>query len=569
MATAQQRSRHQQRIEELTAAGLRGLTGDASLHFEGGRLFRGDERVPIRAPHLKIHSSTDPLSTSRGIADALALRTQLSDADLHARLQPADKLQAMLFDWLEQLRVEALVPATWKGMRANLQRRFEHWSAQYLDSGLTETSLGILLFSFSQICWSRLMSEALPEHIQDLLEPTRAGLAPAIGTALAGLRAQRYDQEEYAVHALAIITEITQRIEAEYEDSPETVSTQFSRFTLAIDDDTDAGDEFSVAGVGESKSFALMGGSYRIFTTAFDKQHPAADLVRPALLADYRKTLDQRIARQGLNIGRLIRAYRALLTRPQTDGWLFGMEDGVIDGRRLSQLVSSNSERRVFRQDRVVPHSPCIVTLLLDCSGSMKQYNQELALFADLLVRLLGQAGVASEVLGFTTNTWNGGRPMKQWQSRGKPPLPGRLNETCHLVFKDADTSWRHARASLPALMKTDLFREGVDGEAVQWACERMLVSGYQRRILIVVSDGCPMDSATNLANDAFYLDNHLRSVVRKYSSASAGVEIVGMGVGLDMSPYYPRSFIADLTEGLQNNVFDDLLATLAGRHRR
>lgn len=569
MTTAQQRSRHQQRIEELTAAGLRGLTGDPSLHFEGGRLYKGDQVLSVRAPHLKIHSTTEPLSTSRGIADALALRAEFSNAELHESLQPTDKLQAMLFDWLEQLRTEALAPSAWKGMRANLTRRFEYWSAQFLDSGLTETSLGILLFSFSQICWSRLTSQALPEHIQDLLEPTRAGLAPAIGKALAGLRAQRHNQQAYATHALAIIDEITQRIQAEYQDSPETIGALFGRFSLAIHDEDETGKDVDVAGVGESKSFSLMGGNYRIFTTAFDQQHNAATLVRPALLHDYRKLLDQRITRQGLNIGRLVRAFRALLTRPETDGWQFGMEDGIIDGRRLSQLVSSSTQRRVFRQDRVVAHSPCVVTLLLDCSGSMKQYNQELALFADLLVRILGQAGVASEVLGFTTNSWNGGRCARQWHARGKPPLPGRLNEACHLVFKQADVSWRHARTSLPALMKTDLFREGIDGEAVQWACERMLEGTWKRRVLVVVSDGCPMDSSTNLANDPYYLDNHLRSVVRSYGTPGKGVEIIGMGVGLDMSPYYPRSFVADLTEGLPNSVFDELLATLAGRHKR
>jgi cobaltochelatase CobT len=197
----------------------------------------------------------------------------------------------------------------------------------------------------------------------------------------------------------------------------------------------------------------------------------------------------------------------------------------------------------------------------------MKQHVEPIAVMADVLMRALEQAGVATEILGFTTSTWNGGRARQDWFAQGRPAAPGRLNEVRHLVFKKAETPWRRARRPLGALLKADLFREGVDGEAVEWACQRLLEHDRQRRILVVMSDGCPMDSATNLANDAFYLDNHLKAVIARYTQQS--IEIYGMGVGLDLSPYYPRSLAIDLSERLDNRVFDEFVQLLSGRHRR
>jgi cobaltochelatase CobT len=238
--------------------------------------------------------------------------------------------------------------------------------------------------------------------------------------------------------------------------------------------------------------------------------------VRRALLRDYRERLDAFVARQGINVPRLARLFGALLARPQRDDWLFGEEDGRIDGRRLAQLVSSPAESRLFKRERSKAVADAAVTLLVDCSGSMKGLIEPVAALADILARSLDMVGVDCEVLGFTTGAWNGGRPYRDWMARGRPPAPGRLNESCHLVFKEAARNWRRSRAGIAALLKADLFREGIDGEAVDWACERLLAQDAGRRILIVVSDGCPMDSATTLANDAHYLDRHLREVVAR-----------------------------------------------------
>jgi cobaltochelatase CobT len=294
--------------------------------------------------------------------------------------------------------------------------------------------------------------------------------------------------------------------------------------------------------------------------------------VRPDELRSLREQLDQRIAHSGLNIGRLARDFKALLAQPAHDDWDSGQEEGRIDGRRLSQLIASPSERRLFRTEHLAPQARCQITLLIDCSGSMKRHNEPVALLADVLARALEQAGVIVEVLGFTTAAWNGGRAAKEWQRAGKPPHPGRLNEVRHLVFKDAGTSWRRARPGLAALQKNELFREGIDGEAVEWACARLRTTNgdeaIERRILIVVSDGSPMDTATNLANDAHYLDHHLRQVVER-QEASGGVEILGLGVGLDLSPYYSRCQALDLSTAPTHAAFGEVIDLIAGRHHR
>jgi cobaltochelatase CobT len=179
-----------------------------------------------------------------------------------------------------------------------------------------------------------------------------------------------------------------------------------------------------------------------------------------------------------------------------------------------------------------------VVGFLTDCSASVKAHIEPIAMLIDILVRACEQAGVTTEVLGYTTGAWNGGRARLDWLARGRPPNPGRLNEVCHMVFKPAEDTWRRARADIAALFKADLFREGVDGEAVEWSCTRLAAHACARRILVVISDGSPMDAATVQTNDAAYLDNHLRDVVARHESFG-DVEVIGLGLGRDPSLFY------------------------------
>jgi cobaltochelatase CobT len=574
MQSAQQKARRQQKVEELCAATLRALTGQPALHYRGRRLYAGERLVPQHAPHLRVDPGEDGFADCRAAADGAALRLLHSDAGLHASLCPADPVERLVFELLEQLRVETLAPADMPGMAANLHQRFENWSRAFYCSGLTEGSVGILLYTVAQMCWSRLTARRVLEDTEDYIESTRMGLVAALGTSLSGIRRHRDDQESFARHALEIARVVGERVRTERaaakaaSDEEETATEAGFALLLDFDDADDGDDGIAAATTGASKVFADAALAYRVYTTRFDTEVAAATLIRRALLREYRERLDRRVAEQGVNLSRLARQLGAVLALPARDGWRFGEEDGHIDGRRLAQVISSPAERRVFRQERHRPHADCLVSFLVDCSGSMKAHVEPVAVMLDVLIRTLEMVGANTELLGFTTGAWNGGRAWRDWMSRGRPQHPGRLNEVCHMVFKDADRNWRRARTDIAALFKADLFREGIDGEAVDWACNRMLARSEARRILIVISDGCPSDGATGLANDPFYLDNHLKDVVARREREGA-VEILGLGVGLDLSPFYRRSLATDMTQGLDNALFPDIVQWIGGRHRR
>jgi cobaltochelatase CobT len=568
---AAQRLRRRQRQDALSGAAARALTGDQALYFRDGRLWRAMRPVPQHAPHLQTDPDTDSAACLRGAADGAALRHAHSDPALHRSLCPADPVERLLFELLEQLRCETRLPRGMAGVEANLRHRFLAWSRAFHRSGLTEGQLGILLYTVAQVAWSRLSGEPVLDETEDLIEATRAAIVPVLGTSLAGLRAQRHDQAAFAVHALALARVVAQMVRSEAphagEDDGNAASAARAGFALWLDFEEERVEDFALADSGHSRVLAEARDGYRVFTTRYDREVRAATLVRRALLDEYRTQLDARIARAGVNVARLARRLRAALAQPRVDGWSFGEESGRIDGRRLSQLVSSPAERRLFRQEAYRVHADCVVGFLVDCSGSMKARAEPLTLLLDLLTRALDEAGVATEVLGFTTGAWNGGRARAEWLARGRPAHPGRLNETCHMVFKDATRSWRRARTDITALLKADLFREGVDGEAVEWGCSRLHATGKARRILVVVSDGSPMDTATGQANDACYLDNHLKAVAARHE-ALGDVEVLGLGVGLDLSPYYRHALALDLSQPVDMAMLDEVADLLAARRR-
>lgn len=571
MSEAQLRARHQERIEELCAAAIRALSGERDLHFRGRRLHRGRRALPLYAPHLNPSLVTDDFGSFRGMADGFGLRLANSDARLHVRLCPADPIERMVFELLEQFRCEALVPTGMNGVRRNLRHRFEAWSLAFHHGGGTDSARGLLLYTVAQVCRARVTGEPVVEETEDLLEATRAGIAPLIGGALAGLKRERASQAAYAPHALAIAQAIGVMLRSAEEgssaDDNELDEDAWTAFALLLDSGDDIDDGVATAVSGRSLVLDSASDGYRVFTTAYDREVAAAALVRAELLKDYRERIDQRIAGLGVNIAHLARDLKALLAVPARDGWDGGQEEGHIDGRRLAQLVASPTERRLFRTERDEARADCLMTILIDCSGSMKEHIESVAVLVDVLVRALEQAGVASEVLGFTTNAWNGGRAQRDWVRGGRPAHPGRLNEVCHMVFKDAATSWRRARLAIAALLRADLFREGIDGEALAWAMRRADARDEERRLLLVLSDGSPMDSATNLANDAHYLDHHLKDQVARFEAR--GAEIYGVGVGLDLSPYYSRSHVLDLSGSVGSALFRELIAMLGRGARR
>lgn len=574
MSDAAAAARHQQAVEELCAAAVRSLSGEPDLHFRGRRLHRGRRALPLFAPHLHPSYESDDFGSFRGAADGLALRLRWSDEAVHRSLCPGGPVQRLLFDLLEQFRAESLVPAGLPGVVHNLRHRHEAWSLAFFHSGLAETASGMLLYTVAQICRSRVMGEPVVEATEDRIETTRAGLAPLLGHLLAGLRRDRHDQRAYARHALVLGETVAGLLhEAGYEPG-KTPAGQTARdsehaaFSLVMDLEA-SGLEGSTAGAaGPARALPAPDSPYRVYTTAYDTElRPAAGVRREQLQA-WREQLDRAVAAQRVNIPRLARQLQALLAEPVQDGWQGAQEEGRIDGRRLAQLVASPTERRLFRTEQTALQADCVLALLVDCSGSMRQHIESLAPVLDVLLRALEQAGVATELLGFSTGAWNGGRAYRDWRRAGRPAHPGRLNEACHLVFKDADTPWRRARPAIAALFKSDLFREGIDGEAVDWACRRLNARSHARRLLVVVSDGCPMDGATTLANGASCLDQHLQAVVARHEAAGQ-VRLHGLGVSLDLSPYYTRSQALDLTALQGQRVCAEVLSLLGGHRQR
>lgn len=569
------REKRQQQLEELCAATLRALSGEPRVRYRGGRLEVQERHVPVRAPHLHPDPEVDDFQAWRGVTDSLALRLKHSDQALVRQVLPAQPIARLVFELLEQLRVESLVADSHPGVRRNLLQRFEQWSQQFLDSGQTEGHVGLLLFTLAQMSWILLCGGRAGEQTEMLIEAPRLSLLGHFGAAFGMLRRCRHTQAEFTEHALLIAAkaqELIEQLDAELLGNDERKVSEVAEkthlaFALLLDVEQDGEGDGNTSGATQGNSRGSDNTlTYQVFSRDYDCERSAASLVRPELLKELRQRLDRRLAGQGLNLPRLAKRLGALLAAPRRDGWAFAQTDGQIDAGRLSRLIINPEQREIFRHERERPHSDCLVSLLIDNSGSMRNHIESVALLADAFSRALELAGARSEILGFTTGQWNGGRPLKRWRGMGQPANPGRLNELSHLVYKDAETSWRRARPNIAALLKSDLFREGIDGEALLWARQRLLQREARRRILIIVSDGCPMDSATHQANQQDILDLHLKQVARQIEQEGT-IELYALGVGLDLSPYYRHSLELDLSRSLDNAVFDEVLQLLA--HRR
>lgn len=562
-------ARRQRRIEDLCGAAIRAVSGQPRLQWRGGSLWLGPERLARFAPHLAPVFGQADMASFRGAADGMALRVSRSDAALHRRMRPTDAIERLVFDMLEQFRVESLAPAVQRGLRRNLEHRFRAWSQEFVASGLTEGTLGILLFAVAQVARTRVTGEELPETVADLIEGTRFGMADVLGPAMRELCRHREDQAAYARAARALAEHVARRAllareqagEAD-ESADDEAPDSRNGFELLLEPDGGQGDALPVA-LSHRSGGGGEGEPYRVFTRAWDRELAAAALVRPELLREQRQRLDALAAASAIHVGRLGAQLRALLARPQAEGWEGGHEQGRIDGRRLAQLVASPAERRLFLEPPRPLLADCTVSFLVDCSGSMRQHAEPVALLLDVFSRALDLAGVEHEILGFTTGAWNGGRARRDWLRAGQPAHPGRLNEVLHLVFKPRELSWRRARAGIAALLKPDLYREGVDGEAVEWACARMQGRGHRRRVLLVISDGCPMDTASENANAPGYLERHLVDVVAR-ARARGEAEVMGVGVGLDLGALYPSSVALDLSQLRGNGALRELLELLA-----
>lgn len=550
-------SAERRRDERNGAAVIRALGRSAHAEYRGRQLVVADRPVGVATPYLLAppddmgNPSSDVIA--RGIFDALAVRLRYSDADLFDEHVPDDVVARIVFDMLEQLRCESLVPDSLLGTRRNIDRAFREWCR---GEKLSATAIGLLLFTVMQMVRSRLIAPIHDELIEDQIEATRALISPIIGAALKGLRANRLDQLGYVIPALSLADAIAEMV----SDSSRRTVSDIAAATPALFippewGDGDEPDEGAVPIVGVSAAIGQLDdsdlfevGGYRIFTSAYDVERSGVELYAADKLRELRVDLDELIAAQSMSAFTLARRLQRLFIGASVDGWRQGEEEGMLDSARLGQVVADPTNRDVFRQPRYRPVAPAVVSFLIDNSGSMKRQRHEtVTVLVDTLARALDLAGATSEILGFTTNAWNGGDALREWRRSGEPDAPGRLAEQLHVVYKDADTPWKRSRQSVAAMMRTQHFREGIDGEAIIWAYRRLLARPEPRKVLVVISDGAPMEAATINANGEAFLESHLRRVVHgieREGSVSIGAVTIDQAVDL----VFTRSVHMDLS---------------------
>lgn len=556
----------QQKLEHWCAASVRALANDASAHYRGHHLIVQEKPFVLQAPYLQLDFSTHDNRRLRGVADGIALRLKHSDLGLHQRLKPETIIEQLVFELLEQLRCESLAPDTLPGMRSNLRTRFVFWAEQTAASPLVENNIGLLFYTLNVVCWSRLLKHTIPEQIEDLIEATRWGFSDELRYHLRTLSKECHDQLTFSEAALAIAAQINAMIEqvsSGDEGNEDSSLDNTLRSLIKANElnlqwlDAEGSTLQKNYGVSRPEDIAFLGEAidYKIYNRAYDKEVQAANTIRAAQLKKLRAQLDKRIRQQSVNKHRVARYLSQLVASPELSGWSFGEEEGYLDSARLARLVTLPDDRRLFRKEKHQPATDCVVSIVIDNSGSMTHHNETIAALVDTLACALELANIKSEVLGFTTTDWNGGRVFKEWVAAGKPEYPGRLNSTLHTVYKDAETPWRHARPAIAGMLKSDLFREGVDGEALQWALRRIENRPEANKIILMLSDGSPMDTATHAANSERYLDAHLSRVAYAIEQR-ADVKLCALGVGLDLSAYYRESMSISLHDELDTQDF-------------
>lgn len=550
-----------ERAEESAAAAARAIAHTPSLRFRGHLLHLGARLAPARAPHVRPSVDTQDLGDLRGGADGIALRVLHTDPGVYAHHRPEGGLEDLLYEMLEQFRVEALAPDSLPGLQSNVRHRFHDWSDQYIAEGLLENDVGLLVFAVVHVCRSRILAEPIEERVNDHTEATRFGIYQVMGASLLALRPAIAEQDTFAVHARAIAVAVADLAAASAQDdngrpSPPSAVLAMLEFNTFERDETAATQSDGQSRVGR-------GDGYAIYSDAYDQVLDVAELVLPHSQRATRADLEVMLAEHHPLGAYLRRSALALFPEPLDHAWESEQEQGYLDPRLLTGLVTGRGDGRLFRLPLPENRPGGAVTILIDCSGSMKAAMPQVAVLVDLLVHALDDAGVVTEVLGYTTGAWSGGRPYRAWLAAGRPPHPGRLNESCNLIFKDSGMSWRRARGRLSALLWTPMFREGIDGEAIEWAYERLLGIDTPHRHLILISDGSPMDGATALTNDEDYLDRHLLEVIDDIEEAG-DVRLAGLGIGHDMSSYMRRSRIVDPDRILDRDTARSVMGFLA-----
>lgn len=529
-------------------------------------------------------ASATELAITRGHADAVALHRHLHDPDLHQKLMPGNHSARLIFALAEQMRYETLgsqhLPGVAKNLDVSLNDHFKRRTAGIdvtRDTVSMEEAIGLRLRE-------HLTNRALPDAIDRAIEPWRDWIDEFVVPELSTSTFDLEDQEAFASsmrHLLRVLDieegdaeshsdEEQQENESEGEEQPESAadddnadgeggaSDESLEQQEATDDegaeestDTVDADEASDSLTDEpgaswrptpSAASKREPNEYPIFTTEFDEIVKPEDLCGTEELALLRATLDHQIGDLQKSVGRFANRLQRSLLAQQNRSWDFDLEEGYLDSARLTRILTDPMQPLSFKRERDADFRDTVVTLLLDNSGSMHGRSIRVAaVCADILSSTLERCGVRVEILGFTTCAWKGGQSREKWVKAGYPANPGRLNDLRHIIYKSADMPWRRARRNLGLMMRKGLLKENIDGEALLWAYSRLQPRTEQRKIIMMISDGAPIDDSTLSTNPGKFLEKHLRSVINQIEKQSS-VELVAIGIGHDVGQYYDRA---------------------------
>ncbi|HQS97512.1 MAG: cobaltochelatase subunit CobT [Novosphingobium sp. 17-62-19] len=553
-------------------------------------------RVPMPGRALP----ADQVAEARGHADSMALRLRHHNAAIHGRNAPGEALARACYDAVEQVRYEALGANAYAGMRGNLNAAVAMRTASDPIARAAKPEDVPLPTALALLLREKLTGQEAPASAQTGMAMVRSWIESKVGNDMEALALSLDDQRAFQQLALDMLQHLdltqsaSEQNEESQDDEGEDQEDEGEEEPSSSDDqeqqpsemagDTSEGDEDSeseqeiedddsadsdMADEGEEGMLPTRPNrpwtdlpenfDYTAYTSQFDEIIAATELCDEEELTRLRAYLDTQLkGLQGV-VTRLANRLQRRLMAQQNRSWDFDQEEGLLDAARLARVVISPGHSLSYKIERDVEFKDTIVTLLIDNSGSMRGRPISIAaISADILARTLERCGVKTEVLGFTTRAWKGGQSREAWLAGGKPAQPGRLNDLRHIVYKKADEPWRRARKNLGLMMREGLLKENIDGEALLWAHSRLLARPEDRRILMVISDGAPVDDSTLSVNNAGYLEQHLRKVI-DWIEKQSPVQLVAIGIGHDVTRYYRRAVTIMDAEQLGGTIIEQL----------
>ncbi len=565
-------------------------------------------KARLPSPHRNLPAQD--VALVRGVGDAYALRKAYHDEKINNQNRPASPDGAAAFEAAEQARVEAIGAIAMKGVAANLAAGLEQ---RLLNRGLAKARTrdeAPLADVLGLMVREALTGEKPPASLAGAVDLWRPIIEAKAGADLQKLTGALRDQKAFARLTRTMLNHLAlgdqtdsdqssdenaegenpegQDKDGEDEDAQQDGESATTETAAETEDgepmegevSSEQSEELSDATEPEEGSkphrheaFAHQDEwGYKVYTAEFDEEIAAADLCEPEELVRLRGFLDQQLSSLQGVVSRLANKLQRLLMAQQNRHWEYDLEEGMLDASRLTRIIIDPMYPLSFKREKDTTFRDTCVTLLLDNSGSMRgRPIMVAAMCADILGRTLERVGVKTEILGFTTRAWKGGQSREKWIAAGKPPQPGRLNDLRHIVYKAADEPWRRAKRNLGLMMREGLLKENIDGEALTWAHNRLIARPEQRKILMVISDGAPVDDSTLSVNAGNYLEQHLRRVIEEIETRST-VELTAIGIGHDVTRYYRKAVTivdAEQLGGAMTEQLIDLFAEKAPQRHR